>query len=956
MKSNIKNENDSEILFNLIPDEPLDADKKSEIKFGHELISKTLKQIINRANTPFSIGLYGGWGSGKTTIVDLLKDDLREDKKIKVVYIDLWKFENDSLRRQIILKTAEELSLCKYISLKEKIYFSISENKQKITFNWKKIIVSCLIFLVKIGSVTLLANIFIKNLLTSLLSAITSNFVIQGIADGFKQFDKSLFLNDVVITRDRLSEPEEFECEFKKIIGGSSKKKIVFILDNLDRMSSEKAVEVLSTVKTFLEIKKCIFLIPCDEDAIKKHISSIYIANNSKKGSNKYADEFLRKFFNTTIRIPKFENTELNEYTQNLLKKTNLPELKIENSNLLWLINFTFRNNPREIKQFINTLVSTIVLINSRIKEGLIADKDILKENLPFFAKILIIKQKFPKMYKKLEDEIVNYTTDWKDTQELYENKGKTLRRDKKTVCESIQFIEKTSLILPYSNDLSFFFTYAQSTNELRLPGWNSFLKAVIDRDILTAETIVRKFIKSGDLNKFDTFSQQYLSENRMNQNAYWFISSCINFFSKIKQIYVPNMAIEFVISLQFILENLEDEEIFPIKKTIKLLKNQVQIGQNEKLAKSYVNILSKRKNNLYPSNHAMNIIYTVLKYPNYFKKCKDDFCEVINSSYNNPQYANLIFSTNKKSEFITEEFIDNFLEKIDETTINDISELEAITSSLIKIEFNNNYVLLKKAAEKIKEITRIETIKQPEEKRDIVVKLIKSFYKSHITWANGLDSDFKKDNIDYLSSQLIKWFGECQSWKEKLSMFRTALILLEVSNESDSLKQNLITPFIKTAPYDDVFSKIRDTETKLVVSDYIEALKTNTSQNYDTFKNIYSYLDVNTAEEILVRMLDINIDNALLSIEEIFKYKISERTKEILNKLYGFISNLNQEQKDKIFNISHKLKCGDDVEIVNKFYDELLKLKTAINVKKYLSKPKLFSPPQIKELLTPSP
>ncbi len=309
-------------------------------------------------------------------------------------------------------------------------------------------------------------------------------------------------------------------------------------------MSSEKAVEVLSTVKTFLEIPKCIFLIPCDEDAIKKHISSVYIANNFKKGSNKYADEFLRKFFNATIRIPKFENTELNEYTQSLLKETGISELKTENSNLLWLINYTFRNNPREIKQFINTLVSTIVLIKNRIEKGLIADKDILKENLPFFAKILIIKQKFPKMYKKFEDEIVNYTADWKDLQELFENKGKTLRKDRKTVCESIQFIEKTSLILPYSKDLSFFFTYAQSTNELQLPGWNSFVKAVIDMDMLTAETIVRKFIKSGNLNKFDRFSQQYLSENRMNQNAYWFISSCINLFPKIKQIHIPNMSI----------------------------------------------------------------------------------------------------------------------------------------------------------------------------------------------------------------------------------------------------------------------------------------------------------------------------------------------------------------------------------------------------------------------------
>ncbi len=396
----------------------------------------------------------------------------------------------------------------------------------------------------------------------------------------------------------------------------------------------------------------------------------------------------------------------------------------------------------------------------------------------------------------------------------------------------------------------------------------------------------------------------------------------------------------------------MEDEEIFPIKKTIKLLKNQVQVGQNEKLAKAYIDILSKRKNNSYPSNHAMNIIHTVLTYPTYFKKYKDEFCKTITNSYNEPQYANLIFSTNKKSEFITEEFIDNFLTRIGEPNINDNTELEAIISSLIKIEFNNNSVLLRKAAEKIKEIARIETMRQPEERRDNIVKLVKNFYKSHTNWANELDIDFKKDNIDYLSSQLVKWFGQCQSWKEKLTMFRAALVLLEISNEVDSIKQNLINPFIKSIP-DDIFSKLKDTEIKLIVSDYIESIKLNASQNYSIFKKIYPYIDSNTAEEILTRIIDTDINNALLSIEEIFKYKISEKVNDILNKLYGVISNLNLEQKNKIFNISHKLRCGDDVDIVNKFFDELLKTKTDINVKKYLNKPKLFSPSQIKDLLS---
>ena len=953
MKIGTKSEVKHNVLFNLIPDKPLDADKRNEVKFGHELISKTLEQIIDRTITPFSIGLYGGWGSGKTTIVDLLKDDLNANNKVKTIYIDLWKFENDSLRRQIILKTAEELDPSLVKSLKEKIYFSLSENKDKTTFNWKRIVVSVLLFLIKIGVITLLVNIFIKNLLTSLFTVFISKYAIEEITKGFNHFDKSLFLNDVVMTRDRLSEPEEFECEFKNIIKRSSKEKIVFILDNLDRMSSEKAVEVLSTVKTFLEIPKCIFLVPCDEDAIKKHISSVYVANNTRFGSNKYADEFLRKFFNSIIRIPKFENIELDEYTQDLLQQTNLTELKEENSNLLWLLTYSFRNNPREIKQFINNLVSAILLINKRIENGLIADKNILKDNLPFFAKILIIKQKYPKTYKEIENEILNFPTDWKDLEEQKIVKAKRKRAKNKKVCEAIKFIEQTSAITPYSEDVSVFFTYAQSTNETRLPGWGSFLKAAINRDFVATEKIIEEFIKTDNLKKFDTIAQRYVIDNRMSNNVKSFISSCINTLSNIKNVHFPNTAGQIAISLEWQMEVLEDEEIFPINKTIKLLRNQVQKGNNEKLANGYTKILARRKNNIYPSNNAINILQFIFKNQSYFQKNKDDIKRTIFSSYNAPKYFHLFLSIDRNSDLISVDLVRSFLSNINNESIGEELELDAITKSLPKIIFNNNQELFKLASQKIKEIVRVETTHQPAEGRDKIVHLIKLFYKQYVDWVNQFDDEFKKDNIDYLSAQLVTWFAQCQTWKEKVSMFRTALLLLEISSTKDTLNQNLIVPFVTSAPYDEVFSRLRIAEIKLLVSDYRVSLKTNAIQNYDIFKAIFQYLNEEDAEEILEKMLNTNIDNALDSIEKLFKYKLSVKNKEILNQLYELIPNLNQEQKNKIFDISHKLNCGDDVNITNKFYAELMKSKADINVKKYLKNPKLFSPQQTKELLS---
>ncbi len=163
---------------------------------------------------------------------------------------------------------------------------------------------------------------------------------------------------------------EGFEGIFINEVLGHPKlrdKKLLIIIDNLDRVKREKTVEILSTVKTFLELKNCIFLVQCDEEAIKEHLKHIYAPNEGGgEGKSYNTDEFLRKFFNTYIYIPPFINSDLGEYTEELLKNVKISQF-IDN-NLTSLITIAFRENPRQIKQFINTLISHFLLAKERAK------------------------------------------------------------------------------------------------------------------------------------------------------------------------------------------------------------------------------------------------------------------------------------------------------------------------------------------------------------------------------------------------------------------------------------------------------------------------------------------------------------------------------------------------------------------------------------------------------------
>ncbi|GAH56147.1 unnamed protein product, partial [marine sediment metagenome] len=196
----------------------------------------------------------------------------------------------------------------------------------------------------------------------------------------------------------KFQDPSQFECEFGRIICNLKNERVLIIFDNIDRVSPQEAINVLRTIKTFLEPKdikiqhkKVIFLIPCDSDHIKKHINLFYYKNNNERES----EEFLKKFFNCTLNIPDFITSEIEDFTKKSLEYTKIQDLNDEK--IEWIITRGYRENPRQIKQFINILIANYLLTKEREGDGKDFPKDFLSNYLPQLAKYLILIQKFPK-------------------------------------------------------------------------------------------------------------------------------------------------------------------------------------------------------------------------------------------------------------------------------------------------------------------------------------------------------------------------------------------------------------------------------------------------------------------------------------------------------------------------------------------------------------------------------
>jgi predicted KAP-like P-loop ATPase len=137
-----------------LSDQPLAGDKEQEVHFGHIDIANSLKEIVLDCPLPFTIGLFGRWGSGKTTIINILEKKLQDDK-VATVNFDVWKHEGDPLRRAFLKELSRQLKettcLPKDFELSERLESSVQTTREIKKIPWNRKVWSfLLIFIVAI--------------------------------------------------------------------------------------------------------------------------------------------------------------------------------------------------------------------------------------------------------------------------------------------------------------------------------------------------------------------------------------------------------------------------------------------------------------------------------------------------------------------------------------------------------------------------------------------------------------------------------------------------------------------------------------------------------------------------------------------------------------------------------------------------------------------------------------
>lgn len=306
---------------------------------GYAVHASILREVVsNEKNLPLTIGVYGDWGCGKSSVLKILQSQLKEDKDCVVVYFDGWAFESfDDAKMALIQGIVDSLET------NERFWEKVKDEKNELIKAFKKLGKSINWMRTLKWTAAAGASVMAASATGGL------SLIIPALMDFFNQnkgkLDEMLssenaeqLLKDVIFKGDpdkKYQAVREFRRDFEDLIQKSKQGKIVVLIDDLDRCLPRNIIENLEAIKLFLNVPKTAFVIAADQfivsNAIKSEYKAIIEASDDATGDSvvkrpNLGDSYMEKFIQLPYNIPTLSHKEVETYVTLLFCQSLLPD------------------------------------------------------------------------------------------------------------------------------------------------------------------------------------------------------------------------------------------------------------------------------------------------------------------------------------------------------------------------------------------------------------------------------------------------------------------------------------------------------------------------------------------------------------------------------------------------------------------------------------------------------
>ena len=378
-----------------------DNEAKIDLLNIQHLVSGVTSIVHNDQLSPVTIGVFGDWGSGKSSILRMVHKELESEEDVLCVSFNGWLFEGYEDAKAALMGTILE-ELKSKGKLGRKALNLASKLIKRV--NWFRVL-----GLAGKGILTFSTGIpaFTPSDIKEALKS-TGDVDPEKIKDlDLDQVEKVLKAAPEESARQTI---REFHSDFEELIKQSKLKKLVVFIDDLDRCLPNTVIDTLEAIRLFLYVPNTVFIIAADEDLVRHAVEARF--PEMQDTNRNVGRDYLEKLVQVPFRLPPLGHTEMERYMSLLFIQLHLSEeyfselieqllnnsedsdqkynygfygeaierlgdtLTSELENDLTLVEQIadvltrgFAGNPRQAKRFLNTLLLRMTMAKAQKKE-----------------------------------------------------------------------------------------------------------------------------------------------------------------------------------------------------------------------------------------------------------------------------------------------------------------------------------------------------------------------------------------------------------------------------------------------------------------------------------------------------------------------------------------------------------------------------------------------------------
>ena len=370
--------------------------KIEDDRFDFRDYAEVLADPVCNAEPPLTIGIYGSWGSGKSSLMNLIRGELRE---IETIQINVWQLSNQEEVWQAFLQ-----ALFNRVNSKLRWWQRVQWRKlgRELVVNSYRIVVVIIPIILGglIGKpdaswldvINTITNPFSSTPVGSLTSLGLFLWLLVKPAIEASRQVVNIDLKSIMkhgSYEEQITELMKLQNRFAGMVEdlvGKDGRLVVFI-DDLDRCTPDKIPDLLEAIKLFTTTPKCVYVLGLDHDIVRQGIYKKYTFEDKRE-----AEEYLEKIVQVPFHLPPLDEGKIEDFV-----RRDYPHIIKECPSAAEVFSKGLEPNPRKVKRALNIYRTLLDLAEKRVS---VWEMDPIDDELT--AKIVVIQSRYRKLHEYL--------------------------------------------------------------------------------------------------------------------------------------------------------------------------------------------------------------------------------------------------------------------------------------------------------------------------------------------------------------------------------------------------------------------------------------------------------------------------------------------------------------------------------------------------------------------------